>query len=355
MGCLKLPYYQQGRALEVNPIFFTGAVEKKKRAEKNRLSSSIYGFNGQEKDDEVSGAGNEYTTFFRPYDPRLGRWKIVDSKTSNSKLIGWSPYHFSFNNPNYFIDSDGDIPWTHLIVGNIFASPSSKFGMRFHPKDKINKLHAGVDFSVPQGSGIRAAAQGKVIYAGNRNDGYGNQIVIDHGNGYITRYAHIRNGGMTVSEGDDVRDGQIIGEVGTTGKSTGPHLHFEIRKDNMWGEAIDPTSIFDLQEKLFGPPDNLTSSESSLWNKLSKKRDRISNRIGITESIKGIRTIFGKDVAKQNNKIARLTAKIETINGQFSNFRTSSNLRREAIIEFGELEVVSVNDVKVKEKEGNEK
>lgn len=226
--------------------------------------------------------------------------------------------------------------------------------MRFHPIRKKNKLHAGADFSVPQGSAIRAAAQGKVIYAGNRNDGYGNQVVIDHGNGYITRYAHIRNGGINISQGDDVRDGQIIGEVGSTGSSTGPHLHFEIRKDNMWGEAIDPTSIFDLQEKLFGPPDNLTSSESSLWNKLSKKRDRISNRIGITESIKSLRTTFGKDVTKQIDKMARLTAKVETINGQLSNLRKSSNMRREAIIEFGELEVESINDVKVEKKKENE-
>ena len=77
MGCLKLSYYEQERALEVNPIFFTSAVEKKRYAEKNRLSSSTYGFNGYEKDNEIKGAGNHYSFSDYGLDPRTGRrWNM---------------------------------------------------------------------------------------------------------------------------------------------------------------------------------------------------------------------------------------------------------------------------------------
>ncbi len=105
MGCLKLSYYEQGRALEVNPIFFTGAVEKKRRAEKNCLSSSTYGFNGQEKDDEVKGQGNSYDFGFRMDDPRLGRFFSRDPFFFY--FPNQSTYAFAGNSPIALIDADG--------------------------------------------------------------------------------------------------------------------------------------------------------------------------------------------------------------------------------------------------------
>ena len=105
MGCLKLSYYEQGRAFEVNPIFFTSAVEKKRYAEKNRLSSSTYGFNGMEKDDEVSGSGNSYDYGMRMYDPRIGRPFSIDPIAHEFPEL--SPYQFFSNSPIQNIDLDG--------------------------------------------------------------------------------------------------------------------------------------------------------------------------------------------------------------------------------------------------------
>jgi murein DD-endopeptidase MepM/ murein hydrolase activator NlpD len=104
---------------------------------------------------------------------------------------------------------------------------TSKFGWRicpFHGRE----LHPGIDIGAPSGSAIIAAAKGKVLYAGYRG-GYGNTIILDHGNGVTTLYAHQRSGGLRVSTGDSVSKAQRIGTVGSTGNSTGPHLHFEVR------------------------------------------------------------------------------------------------------------------------------
>jgi hypothetical protein len=105
MGCLKLSYYEQGRALEVNPIFFTSAVEKKRYAEKNCLSSSTYGAFGYEKDDEVKGSGNHLAFGDYGYDPRTGRRWTPDAHSKNYPFI--SPYAFALNSPINVIDPDG--------------------------------------------------------------------------------------------------------------------------------------------------------------------------------------------------------------------------------------------------------
>ncbi len=115
---------------------------------------------------------------------------------------------------------------------------SSPFGYRIHPIYKVKKMHSGIDIDAPSGATIAAANSGKVILAG-WNGGYGNCVIIDHGDGIATLYGHQSK--ILVSVGDKVGKGDTIGKVGSTGLSTGPHLHFEVRKD---GKAINPMPYF---------------------------------------------------------------------------------------------------------------
>jgi len=103
---------------------------------------------------------------------------------------------------------------------------SSNFGWRIDPFTGQKSFHEGIDFPSEVGTGIVAAASGKVIFA-DVHPAYGKMIEIDHGNGLVSRYAHCSS--LLVKEGDLVVRGQQVGRVGTTGRSTGPHLHFEVR------------------------------------------------------------------------------------------------------------------------------
>jgi len=113
---------------------------------------------------------------------------------------------------------------------------SSPFGYRIHPITGVKKLHTGMDMAVAQGTPIYAAEAGVVIVA-QWWSGYGNCIIIDHGGGLWTLYGHIKNGGILVNKGDTVKKGQKIALVGSTGQATGPHLHFEVRKNS---EPVNP-------------------------------------------------------------------------------------------------------------------
>ncbi len=131
---------------------------------------------------------------------------------------------------------------------------SSRFGYRADPINGHAAFHAGLDFAGPIGAPVYAAADGTVRFAG-RNQGYGNIIEIDHGNGLTTRYAHLSR--FRAAPGQTVEAGQIIGAIGNTGRSTGPHLHFEVR---MHGRAVNPKPFLqkalnvqqDQQEKRSG-------------------------------------------------------------------------------------------------------
>lgn len=114
------------------------------------------------------------------------------------------------------------------------APITSVFGPRMHPIFRDVRMHDGIDFGVSAGVPIRAAGSGKVVWAGPRG-GYGNAVIIDHGNTLATLYAHQSR--IAVSPGDQVNKGDVIGYVGSTGFSTGPHLHFEVRKS---GTPVDP-------------------------------------------------------------------------------------------------------------------
>lgn len=116
----------------------------------------------------------------------------------------------------------------------------SGFGMRRHPILGYMRMHTGVDWSAPRGSPIVAAGSGVVIKAGWDKGGYGNQTLIQHPNGYITSYNHQSGIAKGVKEGAKVTQGQVIGWVGTTGQSTGPHLHYEVIVN---GNKVDPQRI----------------------------------------------------------------------------------------------------------------
>jgi len=111
------------------------------------------------------------------------------------------------------------------------ARLSSGFGRRKHPILGYTKMHKGVDFAAPRGTPIYAAGNGTVTYAG-RKGAYGNFISIRHNGTFTTAYAHMKGFSRSIRKGGRVNQGQVIGYVGTTGRSTGPHLHYEIRKNN---------------------------------------------------------------------------------------------------------------------------
>lgn len=116
---------------------------------------------------------------------------------------------------------------------------ASGFGYRIDPVYKTVKLHPGLDFAAPAGTPIYATADGTIEFAGNRGDGYGNNVIINHGYGYKTLFGHMFR--IKARAGQRVKRGEVIGWVGSTGKSTGPHCHYEVIKN---GNKIDPIYFF---------------------------------------------------------------------------------------------------------------
>jgi murein DD-endopeptidase MepM/ murein hydrolase activator NlpD len=119
------------------------------------------------------------------------------------------------------------------------ARVSSRFGMRHHPVLGYSKMHKGVDFAAPTGTPIFSAGEGVVVHAG-RAGSYGNMVVVKHNGEYSTAYAHASRIARHIRVGTRVHQGQVIAYVGTTGRSTGPHLHYEIRKH---GAQVNPLHV----------------------------------------------------------------------------------------------------------------
>lgn len=114
----------------------------------------------------------------------------------------------------------------------------SGFGMRIHPIHKIRKFHKGIDFTAPKGTAIQATGNGVVVSVNKVGKGYGKHVLIDHGYGYKTLYAHMSS--IEIKPGQKVKKGQQIGKVGNTGSSTGAHLHYEVWQN---GKAINPVDF----------------------------------------------------------------------------------------------------------------
>jgi len=158
----------------------------------------------------------------------LSKQLFVQEKSLNEIL------KVAINKDDYFVS----IPAIMPIANSELKRVASGFGRRIHPILKIGKLHEGLDFSAEIGTPIYATANGKVEKAGLEG-GYGNVTLLNHENGFKTLYGHQSK--IIVSVGQSVKRGQVIGYVGNTGLSSGPHLHYEVHKS---GVKVDPISYF---------------------------------------------------------------------------------------------------------------
>lgn len=162
----------------------------------------------------------------------------INAMNQSSDGVAMLLAHLQRNQPDW---NPSQMPVTNPIPGYRIGS---KFGMRHHPILNIDRLHAGGDMGAPSGTPIHAAADGTVVVASERG-GYGNTVVIDHGNSLGTLYAH--QSSIAVREGQQVLRGDVIGYVGSTGLSTGPHLHFETR---IKGMPINPEGVVDFEAEV---------------------------------------------------------------------------------------------------------
>lgn len=131
------------------------------------------------------------------------------------------------------------IPAIQPVSNKNLTRVASGFGYRIDPVYKVTKFHAGLDFTAPQGTPIYATADGTVKVSGNLQNGFGNHIIINHGYGYESLYGHMYR--IKARQGQSVKRGEVIGWVGNTGKSTGPHCHYEVHKN---GQPINPIYFF---------------------------------------------------------------------------------------------------------------
>ena len=136
-------------------------------------------------------------------------------------------------------DMLASIPAIQPIANKDLGRVASGYGYRIHPIYKTRKLHTGMDFTAPQGTPIYATGDGKIEKVKRSRKGYGNYVIIDHGYGYQTLYAHMKK--YIVYRGQKVKRGEIIGYVGSTGTSVAPHLHYEVMKNR---RKINPVNYY---------------------------------------------------------------------------------------------------------------
>lgn len=159
------------------------------------------------------------------------------------ELLRWN-----HNGRTKFFLADGSSAVEGMIRSPVAGARfSSGFGARFHPILKRTRMHAGVDFAARSGTPVMSTAPGTVVFAG-RSGGYGNQVRVRHTNGIVTTYSHLSR--ISARSGQRVGAGDVIGNVGSTGLSTGPHLHYEV---HIAGRAVNPRSAkLPIQEQLEG-------------------------------------------------------------------------------------------------------
>lgn len=160
---------------------------------------------------------------------------LADDKTE--LVIPINPDEVEDADDIYNFHGKEDIPDYYIIPAD--GTISSQYGKRNDPFSNKKKFHAGIDIAAKKGTPVYASSTGEVKISALNNGGYGNLIVIDHGNTITTWYGHLNE--RLVKENQKVKKGDLIGKVGSTGRSTGPHLHFEIRKGS---DSLDPAGFF---------------------------------------------------------------------------------------------------------------
>ncbi|HSX89377.1 MAG TPA: peptidoglycan DD-metalloendopeptidase family protein [Pseudomonas sp.] len=172
---------------------------------------------------------------------RVGTGDILSARfTNRGKTFTAVRYTNKQGNTSYYSADGNSMRKAFIRTPVDFARISSRFSMgRRHPVLNKIRAHKGVDYAAPRGTPIKAAGDGKVTLAG-RHGGYGNAVIIQHGQRYRTLYAHMNGFAKGIRSGSSVKQGQIIGYIGTTGLSTGPHLHYEFQVN---GVHVDPLSL----------------------------------------------------------------------------------------------------------------
>ncbi|RAX54512.1 endopeptidase [Helicobacter sp. 16-1353] len=181
---------------------------------------------------------NDKLALIYHYKYRLGRnFGNPEIKASLIETNKKPNFLFAFNDGKYYNEKGNEVTGLFLQVPVRNARISSRFSLsRMHPILKVRRPHYGVDYAAPIGTSVRAAASGRVIFAGSKS-GYGRVVEVTHNNGLKTLYAHLHQ--INVKKNQSVKAGQVIGKVGNSGLSTGPHLHFGLYKNN---KPINPLS-----------------------------------------------------------------------------------------------------------------
>ena len=183
---------------------------------------------------------NEFQKITAINDEQLGN-ELAKTLNNISARIN---YQFaSYNEIENLIKNQGQklacIPAIQPVSNRDLDRIASGFGMRIDPVYGTAKMHKGLDFTAPQGTPIYATGNGTIEVAGQTGDGFGNHVVINHGYGYETLYGHMYK--VKVKIGEKVKRGEVIGWVGSSGKSTGPHCHYEVHIN---GQEVDPVYFF---------------------------------------------------------------------------------------------------------------
>ncbi len=179
---------------------------------------------------------------------RLGRqFGNPKIEASMIEVRGIKHYVFLYNKNRYYDAKGREVEGFFLSLPVKYSRISDRFTYkRWHPILHRYRAHLGIDYAAPRGTPIKAARAGKIIFEGKKG-GYGNTIVIKHEGGYKTLYGHMRGYKKGIRRGKYVKKGQVIGYVGSTGLSTGPHLHFGLYKGN---RAINPASSVKLTKSV---------------------------------------------------------------------------------------------------------
>ena len=202
-------------------VFEATPIPDSARAKQIESKKELQLVAGMENSEMTEGIYNSLNTIYNRIANQEGSYKEIEKMIKNKeKLLASTP---------------AIQPLSNRDLNRL----SSGFGYRIDPVYKTVKFHPGLDFSAPQGTPIYATAEGTVQTAGNLGNGYGNHIVIQHGYSYSTLYGHMSR--IKAKRGQRVKRGEVIGYVGSTGKSTGAHLHYEVFKGR---KRLDPIYFF---------------------------------------------------------------------------------------------------------------